>query len=128
MFRKLVIALSFLAIFFAGCNNDKFVQNSIDNKILKLTNENVLMIYENATSNYSEAFKSTDIRRIGYVNLPYKVTLKDNSINTKNGTALLIEAVNGKTFQILLPENNNAVSILKNNGFNIIEAYIQEQK
>lgn len=125
MFKKLFIALFVATLFFTGCNDDKIVQNSIDNKTLKLTNKNVLMFYENSNSSYSEAFKVNDIRRVGYATVPYKVTFKDNSVTTKNGTALLIEAVNGKTFQILLPENSNVVNILKSSGFNVIEAYIQ---
>lgn len=127
MLKKLILIVVTVGLFFTGCNDDKLSIQSIDNKILKITNKDVLMISENASSNHFDSFKASEINRIGYVSIPYQITFKDNTSATKNGTGLLIETTNGKTYQMILGENSNAVSILKNNGFNVLEAYVKEK-
>lgn len=127
MLKKLIFTAFISVLLFTGCNdNDKFSIQTINNQKLKLTDKDVLMIAENASSNHFDSFKSNEVR-IGYVTIPYAITYKDHSVSTKNGIGLLIETTNGKTYQMHIQENSNVVSILKNNGFNVVEAFIQEK-
>lgn len=126
MFKKFIFLALTAVLFFTGCNDDdKFSIQTINKQRLKLTDKDVLMIAENASSNHFDSYKANEIRRIGYVTVPYTVTYKDHTVSTKNGTGLLIETTNGKTYQMHIQENSNVVSILKNNGFNVIEAFVQ---
>lgn len=120
---KRILAVLLTIFIFIGCTerNDelKFNITSVDNKIIRLTKNNVLEIKNHSTQNYFDKYTIKDIEKIGYAKQAILYTNRNILTNYQEellANVLVIKLVNNSQFTFYLKESDDIEELLKNNS------------
>ncbi|MFX4240264.1 hypothetical protein ACOL3H_07160 [Aliarcobacter butzleri] len=131
MKRILVVLLTIFI--FIGCTerNDELKLNitSVDNKIIRLTKNNVLEIKNHSTQNYFDKYTIKDIEKIGYAKQAIPYTNRNILTNHQEellANVLVIKLINNSQFTFYLKESDDIEEVLKNANFEISSLNIRK--
>lgn len=115
-----------------GCNKKieyKFNITTVDDKVIRLTRDNILEFKNHSTQNYFEQYSVNDIEKVGYLKRAFPYINKEFMTGNKEESIVnvfVIELNNRTRATFYLEESDNIDEVLRNSNSKISELDINK--